>query len=142
MNKLSRSAKVFQLFNILFLGLLALSMLLPILHVLAKSLSGVQALTNSEVGLLPVDFTLLNYQYVLSNPAILRAFAVTIYITVVGTIINLVICMARMVARVSAWTGKASGRRLVSEDIDSTITTLSVKSGGITIHDVSRFERL
>lgn len=90
MNKLSRSGKVFQVFNIIFLGLLALSMLLPILHVLAKSLSGVQALTNSEVGLLPVDFTLLNYQYVLSNSAILRSFAVTIYITVVGTLINLI----------------------------------------------------
>jgi putative aldouronate transport system permease protein len=90
MQKLSRSAKIFQVFNITFLGLLALSMLLPIIHVIAKSMSGVQALINSKVGLLPVDFTLLNYAYVLNNDAIMRAFAVTIYITVVGTLINLV----------------------------------------------------
>lgn len=90
MRKLSTQAKVFQVVNIVFLGLLGLSMFLPILHVLAKSLSGVSALANGSIGLLPIDFTIINYKYVLSNPAILRSFAVTIYITVVGTLINLI----------------------------------------------------
>lgn len=90
MQKLSLPGKVFQVFNIIFLTLLALSMFLPILHVLAKSLSGVQALASGTIGLLPVDLTFINYQYVLNNPAILRAFAVTVYITVLGTLINLI----------------------------------------------------
>lgn len=90
MRKASFGQRTFQLANATFLGLLALSMFLPILHVLAKSLSGVRALANAEVGLWPVDFTLLNYRYVLQNDAILRSFGVTVYITLAGTLINLV----------------------------------------------------
>lgn len=90
MRKLTVWGKSFQAANAVFLGLLALSMFLPILQVLAKSLSGVSALANNAVGLLPVDFTWLNYEYVFHNPAIVRSFAVTVYITIVGTLINLV----------------------------------------------------
>jgi len=90
LRKLTMSGRLFQAANAIFLGLLALSMFLPIMQVLAKSLSGVKALANNAVGLLPVDFTWLNYEYVLHNPAILRSFAVTVYITVLGTLINLI----------------------------------------------------
>lgn len=91
MRKDSLSRKTFNLTNIIFLALLSASMFLPILNVLAKSFSGTAALTFNEVSLWPVDFTLINYEYVLSNAGILRSFAVTVYITVMGTFINLIL---------------------------------------------------
>lgn len=91
MKKESASRKLFNVTNIIFLALLSMSMFLPILNVLAKSFSGSAALTYDRVSLWPVEFTLINYEYVFSNFAILRSFGVTVYITVMGTFINLIL---------------------------------------------------
>ncbi|MGG1554079.1 carbohydrate ABC transporter permease [Paenibacillus ferrarius] len=82
--------QVFNGFNVIFLTLLSLAMLLPFLNVLAQSFSSSEAIVNGKVLFLPVEFTLINYQYVFSDAAIWRSFAVTVYITVVGTLINLI----------------------------------------------------
>ncbi|WP_246067563.1 carbohydrate ABC transporter permease [Paenibacillus koleovorans] len=68
----------------------ALLMLLPFLHIVAGSFSSGKALITGKVGLLPVEFNLQNYKAVLNNKPIWRSFGVTIYITVIGTFLNLV----------------------------------------------------
>lgn len=87
--RLSLGRKMFNVFNYTFLSLLALSMFLPFLHILAKSFSSAQAISKGEVVFWPKDFTLINYQYVFQDASIWRAFAITVFVTVVGTIINL-----------------------------------------------------
>ncbi|MZQ82798.1 ABC transporter permease subunit [Paenibacillus sp. 5J-6] len=82
--------QVFNVFNVVFLTLLSLAMLLPFLNVLAQSFSSSQAIVNGKVFFLPVQFTAINYQYVFSDAAIWRSFGVTVYITIVGTLINLI----------------------------------------------------
>jgi len=81
---------VFNGFNILFLTLLALVMFLPFVNVIAQSFSSSTAIINGKVGFWPKEFTTINYRYVFSDQSIWRAFGVSVYITVVGTLINLV----------------------------------------------------
>jgi putative aldouronate transport system permease protein len=86
----TRGQNVFNVFNLLFLTLLALAMFLPFLNVIAQSFSSSDAIINGRVGLLPKEFTMINYEYVFSDHSIWRAFGVSVYITVLGTLINLI----------------------------------------------------
>lgn len=85
-NKTSRLA----LLNPLILLLISLTMLLPILNIIAQSLSGSVALSTGKVILWPVEFTVANYATVLQQAAIWRAFGISVIITVCGTLINLI----------------------------------------------------
>ncbi|MEF2245715.1 carbohydrate ABC transporter permease [Paenibacillus sp. IITD108] len=85
----SLSRKLFHITNYLFLTLLSLTMFLPFLNVIAQSFSGSGAIDRGEVMFWPVEFTWNYYQYVFEDQSIWRAFAISVYITVVGTAINL-----------------------------------------------------
>jgi putative aldouronate transport system permease protein len=82
--------KAFTIFNYCFLTLLSLVMLFPFLHITAGSFSGGLAISQGRVDLWPVEFTLDNYKAVMKNISIWRSFGVTIYVTMMGTFINLV----------------------------------------------------
>ncbi|NEN83259.1 carbohydrate ABC transporter permease [Paenibacillus elgii] len=90
MKKASASWQVFNTANLIFLTLLGLAMFLPFLGVLAQSFSSSEAVIAGKVWFWPVDFTWINYQYVFSDASIWRSFGVTVYITIVGTLINLI----------------------------------------------------
>lgn len=90
MRHMSPSRKAFVIFNYLFITLVGLSMLLPFLHMLAGSFSSGAAITQGRVGIVPVEFTLGNFQAVLGDAKIWRAFQVTILLTVLGTTVNLI----------------------------------------------------
>ncbi|SFE10119.1 multiple sugar transport system permease protein/putative aldouronate transport system permease protein [Paenibacillus catalpae] len=83
------SRKWFLIANYVFLAGLSLTMLLPFLNVIAQSLSGAAAIDRGDVMFWPVDFTLNYYRYVFDDVSIWRAFGITVYITVLGTLINL-----------------------------------------------------
>ena len=72
--------------------LLALTMLIPMLNILAKSFSD-PALSPSMSGLrvIPAGFSTVNYDIVFSNKVILPTLWNSIFITVVGTAINLAV---------------------------------------------------
>jgi len=89
MKRTSAGWQTFNVFNILFLTALALAMFLPFLNVLAQSFSSSEAVVSGKVLFLPVDFTWINYQYVFSDAAMWRSLGITVYITIVGTLINL-----------------------------------------------------
>lgn len=82
--------KTFTVFNYCILTLCSCFMLFPFLHITAGSLSGGVPLSRGEVGVWPVDLTFDNYEAVFRNANIWKSFAVTIYITLMGTFINLV----------------------------------------------------
>ncbi|MDR9852192.1 carbohydrate ABC transporter permease [Paenibacillus sp. VCA1] len=81
----------FDWFNSIFLALVGCLMVFPLLHVLAKSFSSSKAINAGLVKLFPVDWTLVNYQVILSDSSIWRAFLVSVIITVGGTAINLIL---------------------------------------------------
>lgn len=85
----STPRKVFLTVNIILLTLISLIMILPLIHVLAQSLSSSTAIDQGRVNLLPVEFTLDNYSFVFQEASIWRSIGITVFITVFGTIFNL-----------------------------------------------------
>ncbi|WP_077617243.1 carbohydrate ABC transporter permease [Bacillus sinesaloumensis] len=90
MRRKSTSEKVFGTLIVIFLVIYGALALFPLLHVFAQSLSSASAIGSGKVFLWPVETTFENYQEILKNPSIWQALRVSIFITVVGTIINLV----------------------------------------------------
>lgn len=75
-----------------FTGLLALLCLVPFLMVLAGSFSSEAAITANGFSILPQDFSLEAYKTVFKEPmVVVRAYATTIGLTVVGTALGLLI---------------------------------------------------
>lgn len=63
--------------------------LLPMIHLLAKSLSGTDYLVRHEVSLWPKGFNFDAYLTVLKDPKYVRAFFWTVFLTVVCTLLSL-----------------------------------------------------
>lgn len=81
--------KNFEWLNFLFLSVAAITMVTPLLHLLAVSFSSPIAADSKKVLLLPMEFTLDTWKHVLKNSGLWRSFGVTVYITVVGTFLSM-----------------------------------------------------
>jgi putative aldouronate transport system permease protein len=69
--------------------LLAITTIFPFLNLIAKSLSSEAAVISGSVTVLPVDFQLGTYKYVVQNSMFLNAFKVSLIVTVCGTLLAL-----------------------------------------------------
>ncbi len=87
------SYRLFQYSNHLFLSLVALLCILPMIHVLAVSLSSNYATTTFLVKLWPIGFTLDAYEKALNSNNFLVAFRVSVLRTVLGTVISMTLTM-------------------------------------------------
>jgi len=85
----SFSRKIFLIINITVLLFLAVICFLPMIHILAVSLSDKTAASAGFVKLLPVNFTLVAYTYVLNRPSFWMSFYVTLKRVLLGGVINL-----------------------------------------------------
>lgn len=81
---------VFDVFNYIFLIMLALFAILPMLNVLAKSFSSEKAINSGSVTIFPVDFTFDTYRYILTESYI-QPFLIQLIITVGGTVLSLIL---------------------------------------------------
>lgn len=82
--------------------LLALFCVVPILYILAASFSDEIRLTKEGYSLLPRGFSLEAYKYILESPkAIISAYGVTIFVTLFGTAVSLLVTtmLAYVIAR-------------------------------------------
>lgn len=74
----------------LFIALFAVCCLLPFIMVVAASLSEEERLISEGVALLPRGFSLNAYKYVFNFfDQVLQAYGVSIFVTVVGTVLNM-----------------------------------------------------
>lgn len=80
---------IFDICNYLFLGLFALAAVLPFIYVFAGSFASDTELTRRAFFLVPERFTTAAYEYIFSTDTIVRSIGVSIYVTTVGTLINL-----------------------------------------------------
>lgn len=75
-----------------FCGIIALICLIPFLMVVSGSLSAEAAITQNGFSLLPQDFSLEAYKTIFIKPwVVIRAYATTIGLTIVGTAVGLLI---------------------------------------------------
>ena len=63
--------------------------ILPIWHVLNLSLSNSAAASTGKLMLWPKGFTLESYGFIFKEDALIRSFGITIFITIVGTALNM-----------------------------------------------------
>lgn len=70
---------------------LSLSCLIPMLNVLALSLSSAQSVAANKVGLLPVDFTVAAYSKILDDQQFWRSFGISVFRVIAALILNLVL---------------------------------------------------
>ena len=87
----TRGQRVFNRVNIILVFLVMCTCLLPFLHVLAKAFSGNSFILAKEVYLWPRGFTFFSFNYVLRNPQFLRSMLVSVYTTLTGTVLSMVV---------------------------------------------------
>lgn len=88
--KETRADRVFIVAAYILLSVFLLVVLLPLLNIIASSLSSPQAVSSGRVLFWPVDLTFRGYEEALGNPAILRGFGNSIFYTVAGTAISVI----------------------------------------------------
>lgn len=81
----------FSAFNYIFLITMAILCVLPLIHVLAVSFSGKEAATANIINLIPVDFTVEAYEKTLENPLFLQTLTNSVYRTIIGTFIAMMV---------------------------------------------------
>ena len=93
MNRLSKKSLGFmQWFMMIFLFLLTLTMVIPLLHILARSVSDpAKSASMSGLQIIPAGFSLINYEVIFSNTNVVPAIFNSIFITGIGTIINMLL---------------------------------------------------
>ena len=86
----SKGQNIFEVFNYIFMILVMVTMLYPILYVIFASFSNANELMAHEGILLhPLNFTVAAYEMVFKNPMILKGYGNTLFIVIIGTVINI-----------------------------------------------------
>ena len=88
--KISKGERIFNVLNYSFFTLLGITTLFPFVNLIAKSLSSEKALITGRVSILPVDFQLGTYKFVLGNPQFINAFKISILVTILGTLFGVI----------------------------------------------------
>ncbi|QNK55848.1 MULTISPECIES: carbohydrate ABC transporter permease [Paenibacillus] len=81
--------RLFDSANYLLLTIVALVMILPFIYVIAVSFATPEEIAQRGFILFPTQFSLSAYAYIFSTDTLLRSLGTSIYITLMGTFINL-----------------------------------------------------
>ena len=85
--------RIFNVFNYTYMLFLSLICILPLVHVLAISLSNKAVVDAGRVTLIPIGFNLESYKYILTNPEFIRAFTITLKRLALGISINMLLTL-------------------------------------------------
>ncbi|WP_240421348.1 carbohydrate ABC transporter permease [Paenibacillus periandrae] len=91
MKEHSFGGKVFDVFNLIVLFFVGIVTVLPFLYVISGSLVGSEELLVKKIVLFPEHITWEAYRFIFDSKIIYRSLLGTIFITVVGTFINLLL---------------------------------------------------
>lgn len=83
--------KIFDSVNYVLLALISLATILPFIYILAVSFTSPHEVAKGGFILFPKEFSLSAYKYIFSTDTLVRSLLVSVYITVVGTFINLLL---------------------------------------------------
>lgn len=89
--KPTTSDGLFSVVNYAVLSLVLIIVLYPLLYIVSASLSDARAVTSGRVWLWPVDPSLAGYEAILKHQLLVSGFGNSLFYTVVGTMINVVL---------------------------------------------------
>lgn len=98
----SASEQLFKWLVHIFFIILSALCLVPILLVISASLTDETSIAKHGYTLIPSKFSAFAYEYLLKDPTqIMRAYGVTLFVTIAGTLISLLItsCLAYVISR-------------------------------------------
>lgn len=87
----SKAGIVFDIWNYIFLALLAIVCVLPMVHLFSISLSSKTAINAGAVGIFPVDVQLQAYKSLLKESQFLKSSLISVERTVLGVFVNLLL---------------------------------------------------
>lgn len=91
-SKKTKRLGLFQFVLMAILFLLTLTMVVPLLHILARSLSDpLRSGGMNGLDILPKGLTFINYQVLFSNKNVLPSIFNSLFITLVGTVLNILL---------------------------------------------------
>ncbi len=76
-------SRIFEISNAVFLTIFAILTIIPVFYIIVASFTSTGVIT------LPITFSLDGYRYIFSTNSILNGLGVSVYLTIVGTIFNL-----------------------------------------------------
>ncbi|MGO4549231.1 carbohydrate ABC transporter permease [Paenibacillus sp. 2TAB23] len=90
-NDKSLSNRLTDVLNMVLLGLLGLLMLFPFYYIFVISFTSLEEYSKSDLILWPKQWVTDAYTYIFHAKEFLRSIGVTVYITIIGSLINLVL---------------------------------------------------
>ncbi|SHE13589.1 Inner membrane ABC transporter permease protein ycjP [Chlamydia abortus] len=81
--------RILETVNIVLLVLIAVSMFIPFLYIFSVSFSSMKDFLENDFILWPKEWVADAYKYILGNDRFIRSIGVTVFITVAGTLMNL-----------------------------------------------------
>ncbi|WP_019534784.1 carbohydrate ABC transporter permease [Paenibacillus ginsengihumi] len=87
----SIGSRIFNVINYSLLILISIITIVPFMYIVAVSFATPEEVAKGGLMLFPTKFTLGAYQYIFSTETMIRSVMVSIGVTVVGTLINLVL---------------------------------------------------
>lgn len=89
--RMSKSDRMFNLVNLIVLIVIGIIVILPLYYLLVVSFTdSAEYYAKQGFIIFPTKFSLAAYEYILSDSAFIRSMGVTVFITVVGTILSLI----------------------------------------------------
>ena len=86
----TKSEKIVDITNMVILALIALTMLFPFYYMFVVSFATYEEFVQSDMLLFPKTWVLDAYEYILGSKEFMRSLGVTVYVTVVGTAVSLI----------------------------------------------------
>lgn len=113
--KESGSYRVFKVFNAIILTLISVAMLYPFLYLVAQSFSSTEAIVAGEVGLIPKDFNISTYKYVITDGKFIPYYGNTIVYSIIGTVCALLFSalLAYPLSKAELYGGKAINKFII-----------------------------
>lgn len=113
--KESGGYRVFKVFNAIILTLISVAMLYPFLYLVAQSFSSTQAIVAGEVGLIPKDFNISTYKYVITDGKFIPYYGNTIVYSIIGTVCALLFSalLAYPLSKAELYGGKAINKFII-----------------------------
>lgn len=113
--KESTGYRVFKVFNTILMVLICIAMLYPFLYLVAQSFSSTQAIVAGEVGLLPKDFNVDTYKYVITDGKFIPYYGNTIVYSLIGTVSALLFSalLAYPLSKAELYGGKAINKFII-----------------------------
>ena len=113
--KESGGYRVFKVFNAIILTLISVAMLYPFLYLVAQSFSSTQAIVAGEVGLIPKDFNISTYKYVITDGKFIPYYGNTVVYSIIGTVSALLFSalLAYPLSKAELYGGKAINKFII-----------------------------